>query len=97
MMMLMSVGFLLFPTQIWRFRLGFCYFQHKFGDFVWVFAVFNINVLILFGFLLISKINPRKKNSGFAGLGPEHAGETLIFGHGPRNLRGANLRTHNFL
>ena len=52
-------------------------------------------MLISFGFLLISKIN-LANNGGFACMGPENAGETRVFGHDPRNLRGTNLRGRGF-
>ena len=63
--------------------LGFCYFQHKLADFVWVFADFKHATLA--------------NNGGFACLRPEHAGETRFFGHDPRNLRANNLRERGFL
>ena len=52
-------------------------------------------MLISFGFLLISK-SALVNNGGFVGLGAGNAGETRVFGHDPRNLRGKNLRGRGF-
>ena len=60
---------------------------HDFVDFVWVVATFNINLLISFGFFVDFKHASLANNGGFAGLGPENAGGTLIFGYDLRNLR----------
>ena len=56
-------------------------FSHDF------FVMFIIIVLISCGFLLFFKNAALANNGCFAGLGPENAGGTLIFGYDLRNLR----------